>query len=64
MLEARGAVLGTDYATLRLRLIAVTESKERAAIVEEMQAILEELRILIQLAEAESGFPAEPPRQS
>jgi hypothetical protein len=52
MPQGRAAVLGDDFAILQRRLIAVTESKERLAIIEEMQSILEELKQLIHLAEA------------
>jgi hypothetical protein len=52
MYQGRAAVLGENFAALQRRLIAVTESKERLAIIGEMQVILEELKQLIQLAEA------------
>jgi hypothetical protein len=55
MLGGRAAKLGADFATLQGRLIALTESSERAAIIKEMRAILDELEQLIRLAEAEEN---------
>src|SRR5579862_7473189 len=47
------AVLSAELEAISSRLIAVTNSSERAAMLDEMRAILQELQVLIQAADSE-----------
>jgi hypothetical protein len=53
MLKGRAAQLGADFAALKARLMAATDSSERATVVAEMESILKELEQLIRIAEEE-----------
>lgn len=54
MLRNHVVVLSAELEAITSRLIAVTNSSERAAILDEMRAILQELQVLIQAADPES----------
>jgi hypothetical protein len=54
MPQGHVVALSAELASITSRLIAVTNSSERAAMLDEMRAILQELQVLILAADPES----------